>query len=357
MIYHLLYPFQESISSLRVFRYISFRLFLCVLTSLLISLLLGPPVIRWLRKIQGAASGVREDVPEGHKVKVGTPSMGGILIVFSILISVILWSRWDNASVWMASIAVLLFSLIGLNDDYAKLTRKKGISSLRKLSYQLICASVIAGFLVYSGFDRSLQLPFFKNLSPTLSPLLYFIFAVVVIVGSSNAVNLTDGLDGLAIGPVLICAFTFLILAYLAGHDYLASYLHIISLKEAGELTVFCGAILGAGLGFLWFNAYPAQVFMGDVGSLSLGAALGTISLLVKQEFLLAVAGGIFVIETISVILQVFSFKTTGKRIFKMAPIHHHFELKGIAEPKVIVRFWIVSIVLGILALVSLKLR
>jgi len=357
MIYHLLYPLHVTYSSFRVFRYISFRLFMAILTSLLISFLIGPYMIRKLKRSQSGASNVREDVPDSHLVKSGTPTMGGLLIAISLMVSFLLWARFDESLSWIVMFSTLAFGAIGYYDDSKKVKKKKGISARTKFQLQIVTAAAVCLALVYTGFDQTLQIPFFKDSSFVLPTALFVLFGIVVIVGTSNAVNLTDGLDGLAIGPTLVTSMTYLIFAYIAGHEKIAEYLQVFRVSGAGELAVFCGALMGAGLGFLWFNTYPAQVFMGDVGSLAIGAAIGTVAIMVKQEILLVLVGGIFVLEAMSVMIQVISFKLTGKRVFKMAPIHHHFELKGWMEPKVIVRFWIISIILGILALTTLKLR
>jgi len=356
MIYHLLYPLSSIFSPFNVFRYITFRSIGATLTALLISLLLGPPLIRKLKEMH-IGQRVREDVPERHLQKEGTPTMGGVLIILSVIISTLLWANLTNFYIWLLVGAMIAFASVGLWDDYRKMTRRKGISGKEKMLLLLIVSVALALLLFFlPGFDTKLSFPFFKGLRPDLG-FLYIPFAVFVLVGSSNAVNLTDGLDGLAIGPVMVTAGTFALFAYLAGHYHFANYLHIPFVKGSGELSILCGAIIGASLGFLWFNAYPAQIFMGDVGSLSLGGTLGTVAVVTKQEFLLALVGGIFVMEAISVILQVAFFQWKGKRVFRMAPIHHHFELKGWAEPKIIVRFWIISIVLGLIAISTLKLR
>ena len=357
MIYHFLYPLHATYGALRVFRYITFRMFLAVLTSLLISFVIGPWMIRFLKRMQTGASNVREDTPKEHQKKTGTPTMGGILIAVSLLVSFALWTRLDEWMPWLIMWSTFAFGAIGFLDDYRKIRKKKGISARTKFTLQLLAAASVCGIIAYNGFDTTVQIPFYKGFSFVLPWVLFVAFGILVIVGSSNAVNLTDGLDGLAIGPTLVTALTYMAFAYVAGHEKIANYLQVIPVAGAGELAVFCGALLGAGLGFLWYNTYPAQVFMGDVGSLGLGAAIGTIALLVKQEVLLVLVGGVFVLEAVSVMIQVISFKTTGKRVFKMAPIHHHFELKGWVEPKVIVRFWIISIILAILALTTLKLR
>jgi phospho-N-acetylmuramoyl-pentapeptide-transferase len=303
---------------------------------------------------------IRDDGPKTHLDKAGTPTMGGTLIIVAIVVSILLWSDLTNFYVWITLFVVVGYGLVGFIDDYLMQVKKqsKGLSVRTKLVWQAIIA-LIAGFLVYISPDFSTQItiPFFKNVSPDFG-WGYIIFAAFVIVGASNAVNLTDGLDGLAIGPVIIAATTYMIFAYVAGHVKIANYLQINYVSGSGELAIFCGAIVGSGMGFLWFNTYPAQIFMGDVGSLSLGAFLGTVAVITKQEILLALVGGLFVIEALSVIFQVSFFKmTSGKRIFRMAPLHHHFELKGWPEPKVIVRFWIIAIALALLAMSTLKLR
>jgi phospho-N-acetylmuramoyl-pentapeptide-transferase len=303
---------------------------------------------------------IRDDGPQSHLAKAGTPTMGGLLIVSAIVASTLLWSDLTNYFIWIMLLVVIGYGLIGFADDYLMQIKKrsKGLSVRNKLALQFGFALVI-GFLVYASPDFSTQvtIPFFKRLSPDLG-WGYIIFAAFVIVAASNAVNLTDGLDGLAIGPVIIAAATYMIFAYVAGHIKIADYLQINYVSGSGEVAIFCGSLAGAGMGFLWFNSYPAQIFMGDVGSLSLGAALGTIAVITKQEILLVLVGGLFVIEALSVIFQVGFFKmTSGRRIFRMAPLHHHFELKGWPEPKVIVRFWIIAIALALLAMSTLKLR
>jgi phospho-N-acetylmuramoyl-pentapeptide-transferase len=303
---------------------------------------------------------IRDDGPQSHLAKAGTPTMGGLLIVFSIVASTLLWSDLTNYFVWIMLFVVIAYGLVGFADDYLMQVKKrsKGLSVRRKFVLQFGLALII-GYLVYSSpnFSTEVTIPFFKRLSPDLG-WGYIIFAALVIVAASNAVNLTDGLDGLAIGPVIIAAATYMIFAYVAGHIKIAEYLQINYISGSGEVAVFCGTLAGAGMGFLWFNSYPAQIFMGDVGSLSLGAALGTVAVITKQEILLMLVGGLFVIEALSVIFQVSFFKmTSGRRILRMAPLHHHFELKGWPEPKVIVRFWIIAIALALLAMSTLKLR
>ena len=359
MLYHLLYPLHTTFSVFNVFRYITFRTIYASLTAFFICFLLGPWMIRKLADMQ-VGQYIRDDGPKSHFDKAGTPTMGGTLIILSLTAAILLWSDLTNYYVWIVLFVIIGYGTIGFVDDYMMQVKKqsKGLSVRNKLLLQGIVA-LIAGFLVYVTPDFSTQvtIPFFKNIKPDLG-WGYIIFAAFVIVGASNAVNLTDGLDGLAIGPVIIAASTYMIFAYVSGHVKIAGYLQINYVSGAGELAIFCGAMAGAGLGFLWFNSYPAQIFMGDVGSLSLGAFLGTIAVITKQEILLILVGGIFVIEALSVIFQVGFFKmTSGKRIFKMAPLHHHFELKGWPEPKVIVRFWIIAIALALLAMSTLKLR
>jgi phospho-N-acetylmuramoyl-pentapeptide-transferase len=359
MLYHLLYPLHTTFSVLNVFRYITFRTIYGSLTAFFICFLLGPWVIKKLGAMQ-VGQYIRDDGPKTHFDKAGTPTMGGTLIILSLAVSILLWSDLTNYYVWIVLLIIIGYGLIGFMDDYLMQIKKqsKGLSVRKKLVLQGLIA-LIAGFLVYASpnFSTQITIPFFKNISPDFG-WGYIIFAALVIVGASNAVNLTDGLDGLAIGPVIIAAATYMIFAYVAGNIKIANYLQINYVSGCGELTIFCGAMAGAGLGFLWFNSYPAQIFMGDVGSLSLGAALGTVAVITKQEILLVLVGGLFVIEALSVIFQVGFFKmTNGKRIFRMAPLHHHFELKGWPEPKVIVRFWIISIALALLAMSTLKLR
>lgn len=358
MLYHLLYPLHTEYSVLYVFRYITFRTIYATITALLISFILGPWLIATLQRMQIGQT-IRKVGPESHFVKEGTPTMGGALILFAIIIPTLLWADLTNLYIWVTLLVTTGYGAVGFIDDYLKVVRKSsdGISARQKMFWQILIALVASLLLYRSGnFDTHLSLPFFKNVNPDLG-VFYILFAILVMVGASNAVNLTDGLDGLAIGPMIIAAGTFLLLAYLVGNAKLASYLQITGIQGAGELAILCGAMVGAGLGFLWFNTYPAQVFMGDVGSLSLGGALGTIAVITKNEFVLVIVGGIFVIEALSVIVQVISFRYWGRRVFRMAPIHHHFELKGWPEPKIIVRFWIISIILALIALSTLKLR
>lgn len=360
MLFYLLDLFRDVIPAFRVFRYITFRTFSATITAVIISLALGPWLIQRLRQYKIGQT-IREDGPKTHFSKAGTPTMGGMLILIAVFISTLLWADLTNEHIWIVLLSTAGFGTIGFFDDYLKLVKKqsKGLSAKYKLTGQFIVGLGIGAYLYFNVdgvFMTTISIPFFKNLYPNLQSF-YIPFAIIVIVGMSNAVNLTDGLDGLAIGPTIIAAFSFAGLSYVTGNAVLANYLNIAHVRGTGELTIFCGAILGAGLGFLWFNTFPAQVFMGDTGSLALGGALGTIAILTKHEILLGIIGGLFIIEMFSVIIQVASFKLTGKRVFKMAPIHHHFELKGWEEPKVIVRFWIISILLALLSLGTLKIR
>ncbi len=360
MLYSLLYNLHDWFSPLNVFRYITFRTSLAVLTAMLFSLLLGPWLIGRMRRLSMTQQ-IRDDGPKTHMNKAGTPTMGGILIILCILISVFLWGDLKNMYIWVMVASLAGFGLIGFFDDYLKITKKnhKGLRAIYKFGNQIILAIIIGIFLYMNPKDPYsdvLSVPFFKKWLFDLS-WFYIPFSAIVIVGSSNAVNLTDGIDGLAIGLVAIAVLATGALVYISGHKGLAQYLQVLYLPGTGELTVFCGAMFGASLGFLWYNSYPADIFMGDVGSLGLGGSLGTLAVITKHEIVLAVVGGIFVIETISVILQVTSFQLTGKRVFKMAPIHHHFELKGWPEPKVIVRFWIIGMMLALLSLATLKVR
>ncbi len=360
MLFHFFDSLRDFIPAFRVFRYITFRTFAATLTAVIISMALGPWLIQRLRQYK-IGQQIREEGPKSHLGKAGTPTMGGLLILIAVFVATILWADLTNKHIWIVLLSTAGFGIIGFFDDYLKLVKRHsaGLAAKYKLTGQIGISLLIALYIyinVDGSFMTTLSIPFFKSLYPNLG-LFYIPFVVFVITGTSNAVNLTDGLDGLAIGPSIVAAFSFAGLAYVTGHTLLAGYLNITYVRGAGELTIFCGTILGAGLGFLWFNTFPAQVFMGDIGSLSLGGALGTVAILTKHEILLAIIGGVFVIEALSVVIQVASFKLTGKRVFRMAPIHHHFELKGWEEPKVIVRFWIISILLALLSLATLKIR
>ncbi len=357
MLYHLLVPLAERFSALNVFRYITFRTAAATLTALFLALVAGPAVIRRLQALR-VGQPIREIGPD-HQSKAGTPTMGGLLILLALVISVLLWADLTNRGIWTVLGLTLGYGVLGFVDDYQKVRYRnhKGISARTKLFWQWLLAFGVAA-LIYTdpSFDGELQVPFFKTFTPHIG-WLYVPLAAFVIVAMSNGVNLTDGLDGLAIGPVMISSGVFLVLSYAAGHATIAEYLAIKSVPGAGQLAIFCGALLGGGLGFLWFNSSPAQLFMGDVGALALGGALGAIAVLIRQEILLGVVGGIFAVEALSVVIQVLWFKATGNRVFLMAPIHHHFEKLGWAEQKIVVRFWIVSIILALVALSSLKLR
>ncbi|MFZ5797372.1 MAG: phospho-N-acetylmuramoyl-pentapeptide-transferase [Desulfobulbus sp.] len=356
---YLLYSLHSHFSALNVFRYITFRTIGCAVTAFLIMFFFAPLFIRLLQKMQ-IGQVIREDGPQTHFSKKGVPTMGGVLILGAMTISSLLWANLGSGLVWLVLGATLFFGLIGSIDDLKKVRKQnsRGLSARGKMLLQIIGAMTVGVYLyLHPVYDGNLSIPFFKGIRPDLG-WWYIPFAILVIVGASNAVNLTDGLDGLAAGPLVISGSVYVIFSYVAGHAIVADYLQIPFVPGAGEVAVVCGAMVGACLGFLWFNAYPAQVFMGDVGSLALGSTLGTVSIIIKQEFLLAIVGGIFVMEALSVILQVGYYKISGgKRIFLMAPFHHHFEKKGWVEPKVVVRFWIVSIILGLLALATLKLR
>ncbi|MFH1488140.1 MAG: phospho-N-acetylmuramoyl-pentapeptide-transferase [Pseudomonadota bacterium] len=359
MLYQLIYLFHEDFSWLNVFRYITFRTILSTLSSLILFFLVGAWMIDRLRRMQ-IGQQVRDDGPPNHKDKTGTPTMGGCLILPIIMISTCLWAEIQNIYVWLIILVILCFGLIGFADDYLKVIRKnsKGLSARAKFSFQVLIALAVAlALYFYPGYDTRLNVPFFKALAPDLG-WAYIPLTVFIIVGASNAVNLTDGLDGLAIGPIIVAFASYLIFSYMAGHVKIATYLQIPYVAGTGELSVLCGAVVGAGLGFLWYNTFPAELFMGDVGSLPLGAVLGSVAVITKQEVVLVLVGGIFVVETLSVIFQVIYFRVSGgHRIFRMAPIHHHFELKGWPESKVTVRFWIIAIILALLSISTLKLR
>lgn len=358
MLYQWLYSFADHSSIFNVFRYITVRTFISFFTSFFLCLIWGPVFIEKL-KVMNFGQSIRDDGPQQHKKKAGTPTMGGWLVLLTALVPVLLWIDLKNPLVIAAVIITWGFGLIGYVDDYLKVSKKnsKGLSGKIRLVCEFLIAGVALFILIrYYSFSTVLSFPFIKQWVFDLG-YFYIVVGSIVIVGTANAVNLTDGLDGLAIVPIVVSGITLSLFAYVAGHVTIANYLQIPHVAGAGELTPYAGAIIGAGLGFLWFNAYPAQMFMGDVGSLSLGGFLGTMAVLTKNEILMVLLGGIFVVEALSVITQVASFKMTGKRIFKMAPIHHHFELQGLSENKIIVRFWIISILLAVLSLASLKLR
>jgi len=359
MLYHFLYSLKDISIIFNVFKYITFRMICGAITSFILVYFLMPFFIRYMRKKQFGQI-IRDEGPAHHKVKTGTPTMGGIIIVSAVILSTLFWCNPSNYLIWIVIFILFSFSFIGFLDDFLKIKRKKnlGLRAREKILAQLliVCVFYLILFKIFN-FPTNLNFPFFKKLIVDIGGF-YLIFSMLVILGSSNAMNLTDGLDGLAIVPFIVVAGVYSILSYVAGHIKFANYLYLPYIPQAGELAIFCAILVGAGLGFLWYNAYPAEIFMGDVGSLALGASLGAIAIMIKQEFLLIIAGGLFVLEAISVILQVGYFKITkGKRIFRMAPLHHHFELKGWPENKVVVRFWIVSIICGLIALSTLKIR
>ncbi len=370
MLYYLLYSLHDHFSVFNVVRYITFRTAYASMTALLICLLLGPPLIAWLKRFQ-IGQQIREDGPAEHHKKSGTPTMGGILILVSIAIPTLLWADLTNWYIWLALISLFLFGGIGFLDDYLKVVKKRslGLTARQKITLQAIFSLIIAFVLIWLNraglFSTELSVPFFKEFTPDLDMVIIgfstfiplIIFVLIIIVGSSNAVNLSDGLDGLAAGLVVIAATALTALTYVTGHATFAEYLGLIKNVYASELAIFCGSMAGASLGFLWYNCHPADVFMGDVGSMSLGGAIGTVAILIKQELMLFFIGSIFVLEALSVILQVGSFKLRGKRIFKMAPMHHHFELSGWDESKVVIRLWIAAIIVALFSLTTLKLR
>lgn len=358
MLYHLSLLLRGNYSGLNVFRYITFRAMLAFLIAFAFVLLLEPLFIRKLRELGVKGQPIRDDGPQEHNHKQGTPTMGGMVIVAAVAFVTLLLADLTNIYVWISLVVMCTYAALGFVDDWRKVTQQnsRGLSERAKLGWQFLIAGVAGLLLVIIGYSTGLSVPFLPDLSFRMG--LFFIpFMMLVVVGTSNAVNLTDGLDGLAIGPVLTVSATYALFAYVSGHVKIAAYLGIPHIAGAGELSIVLSAILAAGLGFLWYNSFPAQVFMGDIGALSLGAVLGVIAVIVKHEIILVVAGGVFVVEALSVIIQRYFYKLTGRRFFKMAPIHHHFELKGWAEPKIIVRFWIVSIVLALISLTSLKLR
>lgn len=360
MLFHLAEYLQKYYSGFNVFSYLTFRGILGVLTALLISFIIGPGMIRKLSMYKIGQT-VRDDGPQTHLSKAGTPTMGGALILVAVSVSTLLWADLRNHYIWVVILTLLSFGLIGWVDDYKKLIKRDpvGLRAKYKYFWQSVVALVVVAYLFHisTPAERELIVPVFKHATISMNLTAYMVFGYFVIVGSSNAVNLTDGLDGLAILPTVMVGGALGIFAYLSGNANFSHYLGIPHIPGVGELIIFCGALVGAGLGFLWFNTYPAQVFMGDVGALALGAALGVVAVMVRQEFVLMIMGGVFVMETVSVILQVASFKLTGRRIFRMAPLHHHFELKGWPEPRVIVRFWIITVILVLVGLATLKVR
>ena len=362
MLYNLLFPLSDSIGFFNIFQYLTFRAGAAIVTAILVSFLVGPVLIRTLRARQGKGQPIREDGPESHlKTKQGTPTMGGFLILLGVLAGTLLWADLTNAYVWIILFVTIGFGAVGFVDDLLKLRRRSSKGLPTKIKFVIeIALAVVAGLWIISVSDDSLShglaLPFVKAVLVDLG-WFFLPFAVIVMVGASNSVNLTDGLDGLAIGPLIIAASAFALIAYLTGNVVFASYLQVHAVPGAGELAVYCGALVGAGLGFLWFNAPPAMVFMGDTGSLSLGGGLGAVAVVTKHELVLAIICGLFVLETVSVIVQVASFKMTGHRVFRMAPLHHHYEQKGWAEPTIVIRFWIIAVILALVGLATLKLR
>ena len=359
MLYHFLVPLAKDHIVFNVFRYVTFRSFMALISGLVISLVIGPWLIRRLRVMQHGAETIREDTPERHRDKRGTPTMGGVVILTAILGSTLLWANLLNRYVWVVMLSTAGFGLIGMWDDWSKIKKRRGLSARVKFLLQAILTLLLLQIVFWqtrADWQPVLAIPFFKGWLVNLG-WWWFPFAMLVVIGASNAVNLTDGLDGLAIGPIVMAGGAFAVLAYLTGNFRAADYLKILNVRGAGELTVFCAALIGAAVGFLWFNCHPAEVFMGDAGSLALGGAVGMLAVLTKAELLLPLIGGLYVVEAGSVILQVASYKATGRRIFRMAPLHHHYELSGWPEPKIVVRFWIVSFALALLALTTLKLR
>ncbi len=362
MLYYLFYGLRDHFGGFNVFRYITFRAAYATLTALVICFVFGPMLIRLMTRVK-VGQFIREEGPKSHQAKAGTPTMGGLLIHLAILVPTILWADIMNPYIWIILFVTFAYGVIGFYDDYQKLAKRRnlGLTAKQKFSLQIVVALLAGIAIAYfpelrNTYSTTLTFPFFKKLVLDLG-MFYIPFVVFVIVGASNAVNLTDGLDGLAIGTTVVAAVTYTLLTYAAGNYKIADYLRIAWVPGSGELAVFCGAMVGASLGFLWFNAHPAEIFMGDVGSLALGGAIGTLAVMIKQEILLVLVGGLFVVEAMSVILQVASFKTTGRRIFKMSPIHHHFELSGWSETKVVVRFWIIALIFALISLSTLKLR
>lgn len=380
MIYHLLYSLNEIFSPFNVLRYITFRAVMAFITALIINFIIGPGIIRWLKKRKKYQK-INPDVPQNHQLKEGTPTMGGVIILLSLIISVLLWARLDNRYIIMLLCSTVWLGLLGLMDDYIKISRQskglnpalgiideyiknsklsKGLSPAFKLAWQVALGIIIATYLYmnpsFQQHSYSLSMPFLKDLYIKLGSM-YILFVIIVVVGTSNAVNITDGLDGLAIGGIIFASLTYSVLAYIAGHMKFSEYLYLPYILNSGEISVFLMALAGAGLGFLWYNVFPAQVFMGDTASLFMGGVVGISAIIIKQEMLLMIVGGVFLMEILSVIIQAVSFRWKGKRVFKMAPLHHHFELSGWSEPQVVVRFWIIAIILSLIALSTLKLR
>jgi len=358
LFYQFLYPLHEMVSGFNLLKYITFRTFASLLTALAIYMIFGKSWIRFLKSKQFAQT-IRTDGPASHLGKKGTPTMGGVLVIISVLISCLLWGNLTNPFLWVCLFVFVGMGLIGLVDDYRKVIKKdpKGFPGRYKIILEvLICLAASLWMYGYLGLETKIHFPFIKELTPDLG-VMYLFFSILVIAGAANAVNLTDGLDGLVAVPSMTSFMTYGFFVYVVGNAVMANYLQLPFVKDSGEVTIICGAVVGACVGFLWFNTYPAEIFMGDVGALALGGLLGTVAMIAKQEVLLMVIGGLFVVETLSVITQVASFKMTGKRIFRMAPLHHHYELKGWSEPKVIVRFWIISFILALLSMATLKIR
>jgi phospho-N-acetylmuramoyl-pentapeptide-transferase len=359
---YLLSSLSAEFNVLNVFRYLTFRAGGAVITALIVAFVTGPPIIRWLKTKQGYGQPIRTDGPKSHLItKQGTPTMGGVMMLLGITVATLLWADLSNRYVWIALFVTISYGFIGFVDDYMKVTKRSvgGLKGRLKLVAEIAVAAIATYFIAVSGTEalaNKLSVPFFKEVLFDLG-LFYIPFGIFVMVGAANSVNLTDGLDGLAIVPVMIAAGVFTIIAYLIGNTVFANYLQVHYVPGAGELAVFCGAVVGAGLGFLWYNAPPAMVFMGDTGSLAMGGALGSVAVVTKHEIVLAIVGGLFVLETVSVIVQVVSFKLTGKRVFRMAPLHHHFEEKGWAESTIVIRFWIIAFILAVAGLATLKLR
>ncbi|MCB1782439.1 MAG: phospho-N-acetylmuramoyl-pentapeptide-transferase [Alphaproteobacteria bacterium] len=361
MLYNLLAPLAGSSTFFNLFNYTTFRTGMAVITALIICFLIAPKMIRWLKKKQKEGQPIREDGPETHFSKAGTPTMGGLMILISVCISTLLWANLANPYIWCALIVMVGYGLIGFGDDYLKLTKRntKGLSGRLKIAGQLLFGTIATLGIMYAlppEISTSVAPPFFKNVFINLS-WFFLPWSLLVIIGASNAVNLTDGLDGLAIVPVAIAAACFGLIAYLVGRVDFAAYLFVPYVPGSGELAIICGALIGGAMGFLWYNAPPAAIFMGDTGSLAMGGLLGSIAVMTKHEIVLAIIGGLFVLETVSVIVQVTSFKLTGKRVFAMAPLHHHFEKKGWSEPTIVIRFWIIAFILALIGLATLKLR